>query len=255
MKEVLLKWGSVSDSWVEERTSGPLLLLMVEIEGGVENSGQFNYHYSVWPLLEAGVMTHHAGQAMHGVVMSGRKQPRHCVMEEWWWGSFIVSRWPLEGGHPICCLMEWGWDGGEDGDVRKLHPHHWHIIFGLWWGCLNVKERTVINSTTTVLYGLSWRLINVGGENIWFPPNIFIPITTRDDWRRCILCCLILRHVVDGVMKMWEDWDILIADISSVASVRQGVALRPSELMALPQLVLLAAESIWCCWCKGHLTV
>ena len=83
MKEVLLKWGSVSDSWVEERTSGPLLPLMVEIEGGVENSGQFNYHCSVWPLLEAGVMTHHASQAMHGVVMSGRKQPRHCVMEEW----------------------------------------------------------------------------------------------------------------------------------------------------------------------------
>ena len=23
------------------------------IEGGVENSGQFNYHCSVWPLLEA----------------------------------------------------------------------------------------------------------------------------------------------------------------------------------------------------------
>ena len=68
---------------MEERTSGPLLPLMVEIEGGVENSGQFNYHCSVWPLLEAGVMTHHAGQAMHGVVMSGRKQSRHCVMEEW----------------------------------------------------------------------------------------------------------------------------------------------------------------------------
>ena len=68
---------------MEKRTSGPLLPLMVEIEGGVENSGQFNYHCSVWPLLEAGVMTHHAGQAMHGVVMSGRKQPRHCVMEEW----------------------------------------------------------------------------------------------------------------------------------------------------------------------------
>ena len=68
---------------MEERTSGPLLPLMVEIEGGVENSGQFNYHCSVWPLLEAGVMTHHASQAMHGVVMSGRKQSRHCVMEEW----------------------------------------------------------------------------------------------------------------------------------------------------------------------------
>ena len=185
--------GVSSAGWVATRLWG-----LVEIEGGVENSGQFNYHCSVWPLLEAGVMTHHAGQAMHGVVMSGRKQPRHCVMEEWWWGSFIVSRWPLEGGHPICCLMEWGWDGGEDGDVRKLHPHHWHIIFGLWWGCLNVKERTVINSTTTVLYGLSWRLIDVGGENIWCPPNIFVPITTRDGWRRCILCCLILRHVVDG---------------------------------------------------------
>ena len=35
---------------MEERTSGPLLPLMVEIEGGVENSGQFNYHCSVWPL-------------------------------------------------------------------------------------------------------------------------------------------------------------------------------------------------------------
>ena len=27
-----------------------------------------------------------------------------------------------------------------------------------------MKERTVINSTTTVLYGLSWRLIDVGGD-------------------------------------------------------------------------------------------